>query len=219
MKNVFNLIEKICQDLGLSFRAWKNFFFYNFCCRQLETKSVIPFFIQKGVIFDLAANSNIIIGANLEIGNKYLSKSAVETHLKIEEGGLLEVVSHFIVYAGSLIHITKGGHLKLGEGSFINENVRITCGSKIVIGDGTAIGPGVIIRSVDGHQLEGSLPSKSIIIGSHVWIGERAIILKGVNIGDGAVIGAGSIVVSDIPAHTLAVGVPAKVIKENISWN
>ena len=54
---------------------------------------------------------------------------------------------------------------------------------------------------------------KSVIIGKNVWIGTHAVILPGVTIGDRAVIGAGSIVTKDVPANSVAVGNPAKVIK------
>ena len=60
--------------------------------------------------------------------------------------------------------------------------------------------------------------SAPIHIGNHVWVGVRAIILKGVTIGDGAIIAAGSVVTRDVPANTLVGGVPAKIIKDNISW-
>lgn len=218
MEHKYQLLKTIYQHLGLSFGAWIRFFYYNFICHQIESKSRIPVLCNKHTVFDFADNSRIIVGDNLEAGKRHLSKSEAETQIKVEEEGVLEVSSHFIMYAGSLIHILKGGHLKLGGGSFVNEYVRITCGGKIEIGEGTAIGPGVVIRSADGHQLKGSPSTKPIVIGSHVWIGEKSIILKGVNIGNGAVIGAGSIVTTDIPAHSLAVGVPARVIKENISW-
>lgn len=56
------------------------------------------------------------------------------------------------------------------------------------------------------------------MIGDHVWIGARAVVLKGVTIGDGAVIAAGAVVTHDVPAHTLVGGVPAKIIKQNIVW-
>ena len=59
---------------------------------------------------------------------------------------------------------------------------------------------------------------KPIIIEDNVWIGENVTILKGVRIGKGSVIGAGSLVCKDIPDGSLAVGSPAKVIKENITW-
>ena len=60
--------------------------------------------------------------------------------------------------------------------------------------------------------------SSGIVIGNHVWIGMRAIILKGVTIGDGAVIAAGAVVTHDVPANTMVGGVPAKIIRENIKW-
>ena len=62
------------------------------------------------------------------------------------------------------------------------------------------------------------LSTQPIIIGNNVWIGTNVTILKGVTIGDGAIIAAGSVVTKNIPAHTLATGIPAKVIKENVEW-
>ncbi|MEI6212126.1 MAG: DapH/DapD/GlmU-related protein [bacterium] len=55
--------------------------------------------------------------------------------------------------------------------------------------------------------------SAPIILGCNVWLGVRVIVLKGVTIGDNAVIGAGSVVTHDIPANSLAAGVPARVIR------
>ena len=60
--------------------------------------------------------------------------------------------------------------------------------------------------------------TKPIEIGDHVWIGLRAIILKGVKIGNGSVIAAGAVVTRDVPPYSLVAGVPARVIKENIYW-
>jgi len=60
--------------------------------------------------------------------------------------------------------------------------------------------------------------SKPIKIGNHVWVGKGCAILKGVTIGDGAIVGAHSVVTKDIPPRTLVAGVPAKIIKENVNW-
>jgi acetyltransferase-like isoleucine patch superfamily enzyme len=60
--------------------------------------------------------------------------------------------------------------------------------------------------------------TKPVHIGNHVWIGMNVMILKGVTIGDGAIIAAGSVVNRDVPERCLAGGVPAKVIKENVQW-
>lgn len=60
-------------------------------------------------------------------------------------------------------------------------------------------------------------PYKKVIVGNDVWIGERAMIMGGVNIGDGAVIGAGAIVTKDVPPYAIVAGIPAKVIKYRFS--
>lgn len=60
--------------------------------------------------------------------------------------------------------------------------------------------------------------AKPITIRNHVWLGENVMILKGVTIGEGAIVAASSLVLKDVPPHTLVAGSPAKVIKDNVSW-
>ena len=67
-------------------------------------------------------------------------------------------------------------------------------------------------------RLPGFKIKKRISIGNEVWIGNRAMILKGVTIGNGAVIAADSVVTHDVPAYSVVAGNPAKVIKENVVW-
>ena len=66
--------------------------------------------------------------------------------------------------------------------------------------------------------VNGKDDSAAIAIGNHVWIGCKSTILKGVTIGDGSVIAAGSLVNRNVPAHVLVGGVPAKILKENVDW-
>ena len=106
---------------------------------------------------------------------------------------------------------------------YINNNCKIFCRNKISIGEKVVIAPEVIIRDSDQHQITDDSGKKKplsapVTLGNHVWIGTRAVILKGVNIGDNAVIAAGAVVTRDVPAGCLAAGVPAKVIKSNINW-
>lgn len=123
------------------------------------------------------------------------------------------------MYNGAFIHIRQEGKLIL-QGGYIGWGCNIVCEGTIEIGEDCAIAPNVLIRSCDSHQIVGheSESVKDIKIGNHVWIGQNAAILKGVTIGNGAIIGANSVVTKDIPAHCIAVGNPAKVIRENVEW-
>ena len=88
----------------------------------------------------------------------------------------------------------------------------------MTIGSDTTIADDVIIRDYDGHYVNDGIKTAPVSIGNHVWIGSKSMILKGVTIGEGSVVAAGAVVVRDVPPHTLVGGVPAKVIKENITW-
>ena len=82
------------------------------------------------------------------------------------------------------------------------------------IGDDVTISENVVIRDSDNHEIirNGFTMDAPIVIGNHVWIGINATILKGVHIGSGSVIAAGSVVTKDVPDYALMAGVPAKQI-------
>ena len=109
-----------------------------------------------------------------------------------------------------------GKNLKLGKNVFINACCRFQDNGGIEIGDYTMIGQGTTIVTLN-HDLNPktrhNASPKPVKIGKNVWIGASCTILPGISIGDNAVIGAGSVVVKNIPQNTVAVGNPAKVIK------
>ncbi len=99
-----------------------------------------------------------------------------------------------------------GGHLTIGNRCFINKFCMVICRDSIAIGDGTTIGPHTCIYDHDHGQSGGELyKTKSVSIGTNVWIGAGCIILKGVTIGDNAIIAAGSVVTKDVPANAVLV--------------
>ncbi|MGF1755529.1 sugar O-acetyltransferase [Vibrio makurazakiensis] len=112
-----------------------------------------------------------------------------------------------------------GKNIHFKEGGFLNTGVKILDLAPVYIGEYVQIGPDVVI-STAGHPLDLAervrpvATGNPITIGDSVWIGAGAIILDGVTIGDRAVIGAGSVVNKDIPADTVAVGNPCKVVKK-----
>lgn len=193
--------------------------FLHSCWHMLKTGKT-DFVAKSYTWLKKKSNAKISIDGKLIVGYQLFEGAKQETRLLLMENAMLDVEGEYTIRAGCTIRIEANSRLVLNSG-FMNENVQIFCGDKIVIGKGTVIGNDVIIRSDDGHKINQPKyrQHKSIVIGENVWIGQRSIILKGVQIGDGAVVAAGSIVTKDIPAFCMVGGVPARVIKENIKWN
>lgn len=111
-----------------------------------------------------------------------------------------------------------GYNIFLGENFFANFNCVILDEAPVKFGSDVLLGPNVSIYTVN-HALnperrKAALEiAKPVTIGNNVWVGGNTVILPGVSIGDNAVIGAGSVVTKDIPANTIAVGNPCKVLR------
>lgn len=112
-----------------------------------------------------------------------------------------------------------GGKIEIGNNSYIGDRTEIHAGEWVKIGNNVNIAWDCNILDRDYHAFESeSEVVKPVIICDNVWIGVRSIVLKGVTIGEGAVVAAGSVVTHDVPARCLVAGNPARVIKENVTW-
>lgn len=160
-------------------------------------------------------------GERLTFGCTWNKADRSSSCISLADHSHLIINGLFYIYSGARVSVR--GILEL-ESGYINNDVSIFCVEKIHIGNNVAIGPSVSIRDTDSHEIYcvgedlRLNNSASIYIGDNVWIGERSIILKGVTIGDGAVIAAGAVVTHDVPCNSIAAGIPAKVIKQNIVW-
>jgi acetyltransferase-like isoleucine patch superfamily enzyme len=111
-----------------------------------------------------------------------------------------------------------GAEIIIGDRTYINRRTEIMSKNSVTIGKGCAISWDVVITDTDYHEIIGTSSTKPIVIGDEVWIGCKSTILKGVTIGNGAVVAAGSVVTKDVDPHTLVAGIPAKTIKRNVRW-
>ena len=109
-----------------------------------------------------------------------------------------------------------GKNLTLGKDVFINSGCRFQDTGGITIGDGSLIGHGSTLTTlnhgIDPDRRADMIPSP-VTIGRKAWLGAGVTIVPGVTIGDGAIVGAGSVVTKDVPANAIVGGVPAKLIR------
>lgn len=109
-----------------------------------------------------------------------------------------------------------GTHIEIGEASYINFNCNFVDDTRIIIGKRVMFGPAVTIATV-GHPINPNyreyMYADSVKIEDNCWIGAGSTICPGVTIGENSVIGAGSVVTKDIPANSVAVGNPCKVLR------
>lgn len=110
------------------------------------------------------------------------------------------------------------GSIDIADYCLLCPGVRVDSASSVRIGSNTMLAAGAYVTDADWHDIyDRSKPigrTAPVILGDNVWVGDSSIVCKGVNIGDNSVIGAGSVVTSDIPANVIAAGNPARVIRE-----
>lgn len=190
-----------------------------FRLRKIATGKIVPF---RKTRVDIARGSCIEIAENsqLELNCSWTKFSHSLSILKLGPNAKLVVKNNFKIFDGAKIFVNKDASLILGSG-YINSNIGINCFQQIEIGNDVAIAENVSIRDSDNHMITNKPDHKMTLpvkIGNHVWIGMNTTILKGVTIGDGAIVAAGAVVTKDVPARCLVSGVPARVIKENVEW-
>ncbi|SCZ76056.1 acyltransferase [Acidaminobacter hydrogenoformans] len=177
--------------------------------------------IARDSLVKIKKTSRVYIeNGRVELGFDFLNRG--RTSIKMGNDAQLVVRGCASICNGCRITIENGGKLVIGAEVFINENTRITVYREVRIGQGCWISWDVNIIDTDFHSIfengKEKLKEDRIVIGNHVWIGAKAMILKGVTIGDGAIVGAGAVVTKDVPSKCIVAGNPARIIKENAEW-
>ena len=117
------------------------------------------------------------------------------------------------------LFVDYGEHISIGARTFVNYNLTALDVARITIGEDCLLGPNVQLLTpthpIDPRPRRDKLEAaRPITIGDNVWLGGGVIVCPGVTIGDNSVVGAGSVVTRDIPANVVAVGNPARVLRE-----
>ena len=162
---------------------------------------------------------NSIIAHDCQLFNSSILLRGSGHRLVLEPGVLLFNVRIKIIGTNNVVHIGTCTHL--GGGSIVHGGNALT----ISIGSNCYLAEGLDIWSTDTHSIfekgvEGTCtnPPQSIRIGDHVWVGKDVSILKGVTVGDDAIIGMKSLVTKDIQEGTVNVGIPCHQIRTGVTW-
>ena len=216
-------VLQVKRTIGFNLKPLSQFLRYNFFHKALQTNFLNNSLLYptKHTILQIDKKANVLFLGAFVFGYKRFKKSKLESRLLVEKNGTLKLNGDFNLAYGAAIEVFSGANLEIGHGGATNINTTIICGDSITIGNGVIMGRNVTIRDNNGNHFisrRGYKNSRPVVIGDHVWLCEGCTIMPGVKIGDGAIVSAGSLVISNVPANTLVSGNPAVVVDEDVYW-
>ncbi len=226
---------------GLFSAVYSRFFFhvksvYNKFSSFSETKKSIvlngdsKIGIHHKTLMNIKNSKIVVNNGSLKIGIDFgyfdggIYDSAKDRCKIFMQNSTLEIFGNVSLYPGVLIYAINA-HIIIRNNTKINGGVEIISLKKIDIGEDCLFAEGIILRDNDGHQINSGngdsndSEAKEVKIGNHCWIGQRAMILKGVSLADNVIVGAGAVVAGSFSSGVAVAGIPAKIIKENVSWS
>lgn len=218
LKRKIKFAVTILRNTRLNIPSIWRFFKYN-SLRDICKENVI--IAPPHTIVDFRKGSKIIKKGICVIGAKKFMSSTMETRIMVKSGGTLILNGPISIAYGANIEVFSDATLSLESGVESNIGATIICGDKIEIGKDTKLGRHITIRDNNGgHYInrQGYKDKRPVLIGEKVWLCESCTIMPGVKIGDGAIIGAMSLVNQNVPAHCMVAGSPATIIDEDVLW-
>jgi acetyltransferase-like isoleucine patch superfamily enzyme len=145
------------------------------------------------------------VGSGLMLGKNF----------RVTNNGVINIGKNFSAQNNCSLFSDHNAKLTIGANVCFNAHVAVLCKKSVELADEVLVGNNTVIMDSDFHGFNGE-PDKAepIKIGFHAWLGRNVLILKGVTIGEHAVVGAGSVVAKDVPSFCVAAGNPVRVIKE-----
>jgi acetyltransferase-like isoleucine patch superfamily enzyme len=200
---------------------------FNLCWKVVYLQKGVHTLIRKIIScfrksYQPHPNTNLRKGENSTLSGS-IDMRSLNSYIEIGDDCLIE---------GTLVTETDGSRIKIGNNVYIGGGTLLDCVISIQIEDDVLIAYQNILADSDNHNVDYEIRKKDLAdwrnggkhdwittnsapikISKGAWIGARCIILKGVTIGEGAVIGAGSVVTKDVPDWTMVAGNPARIVK------
>lgn len=183
--------------------------------------------------------NNVIVNKGLRQNTRYDIKGN-NNRVEIGAGTILSNMRIFMRGDNHTLIIGERCHLKGGDFYFEDDGCSVRIGNhttvesahfavtepgrSISIGSNCMFSSGIEFRTGDSHSIldkdtrKRINHGKDVVVQDAVWIGANAVVLKGVTVASNSIIGTGSLVTTDVPAHSIAAGIPAKVVRENVDW-
>lgn len=169
-------------------------------------------------IFNVSGKGNKIISNCANWSNSEICIKGDNNIIVLSED--VELRSAHIIIRGTDCSILIGKNTTTGGVRIVN--VGADC--SITIGENCLFADNIELWASDTHSIydaKGDMinSERSITIGNNVWLGSHVIVLKGISVGDGSVIGMGSVVTKNVPAHVVSVGNPNRTVRSGVSWS
>jgi len=198
--------------------------YLNYFAEKIKRDAGCHIYPYKRTSMHIESNAQIILHGDIHLNAQQGYGWIGRTHVLMQEGSKLIVSGCIFMRHGALIKLSKNAVLEFAGNVSANINLTIDCGKSIRIGDDCMIGSHAIIYDSDFHPTcrgvdkQFAIHSTPVVIGDHVWIGTRAMLLKGSNIGSGAIIGSNANVAGNVPCNTLVVANLSRQVLKDVLW-
>ena len=224
LKQLISFALRVIRETRLQPSAVYKTIKYSGLKNLLNKKGLI---ISPHCVLNISKKAKININGVCSLGQKsHFTKSKLETRFLLQDGATFNIEGNNIISYGADIEIFKGATFTMLGGRHTghagaNIGLTVSCMDSIVIEKDVQIGRNVTIRDNNGNHfmnLQGYKNSKPVVLKEKCWLCEQCLVMMGVTVGEGAIVGARAIALTNIPAHTLVSGNPAQVIYNDVLW-
>jgi acetyltransferase-like isoleucine patch superfamily enzyme len=191
-------------------------------CSLVMSKNAIKALSQKKLKISICKRGN-----NPIINDLQLDIASCRGNIKIFVGNSNAEVKFGENSSGNYdLRLWRGCKVIIGNNTTANGMIIVCADSDFITGSDCMFSSGILIQSADQHGLvdlrTGEIfnnKNRQIVLGDHVWLGRNSTLMPDVNVGNGSIVGTGAIVTSDVPEKAIAVGVPARIVRTDVTWS